>query len=108
MLRKGWITLLSLFMFAQTVYATDNVTKTYTLKDLKNVVSNHANCKVLYHDLKNLSKKPIVLQFTKSENATFIVQDQNNKTTNHSLNIIKQNASEHSMNRIVMGALDRK
>ncbi|EKD73058.1 MAG: hypothetical protein ACD_45C00473G0012 [uncultured bacterium] len=106
LLKQGWIVLFALLAVMPVVYAADNVTKTYKLEDLKNVVSNNSNCKTLYKDLQNLSKKPIEVQFTKSDESTFIVQDKNNQLTKHNLVIVKQKADQNMINRIVMGALE--
>lgn len=82
--------------------------KTYSVTDLKSIVSNHSHCQTLYTDLQKVTKKPILLQFIHQSGQSFAVQDANNKLTKHSYAIVKQDADNNIVNRVGMGSFEVK
>lgn len=83
--------------------------KTYTLHDLRRVVTNSPQCKPYYNDLKELAKKPISLQLAKTdEKGKHAAKDLSGRMSHHTHTTIKQNAKSNVINRIGMGSFKYK
>jgi hypothetical protein len=101
-----WSMLLVVFTTANITFAAKTTTKTYQLSDLRRVVSNHENCKPLYHDLQNLAAHPVVLHFSNDSQTNFTVLDEQGKQAHHTYKILKQDVKNNMVNRIGMGSFE--
>ncbi|EKD74539.1 MAG: hypothetical protein ACD_44C00410G0001 [uncultured bacterium] len=82
--------------------------KAYELLDLRGFSSNESACKAVYSDLKEISKMPVVLSFSKENSATveFSVQHKEGKIQNHHYSIVQQSVKENTVDRVGLGSFN--
>jgi hypothetical protein len=84
--------------------------KIYTLADLRRSVTNSEQCKPFYNDLKQLTKKPIKLQFSQNpDNENDVTaNDLSGQIKNYTHTMVKQTVSGGAVNRVGMGTFEFK
>lgn len=81
--------------------------KTYSIENLKRVVTNSESCKPIYNSLKNLASKHVKLSFTaKGKKGSFVMTDLRGVMKNSTFTILKEDTSSHSINRVGMGSFE--
>ncbi len=82
-------------------------TKSYTLVDLQSVVSNSEHCAPFYEALKQLSEKPVVLEFKKNgHKRTLEVHDHSGQLSHHRHTTLKQKGQGKQLNRMGTGTFE--
>src|SRR3990167_8840161 len=80
--------------------------KSYTITNLKTLVSNSKNCFPLFKDLKRAFKKPITLTFNKINDTDFTASEKNNTISNTSFKIIKEDIGNNTLHRLGIGSFE--
>jgi hypothetical protein len=81
--------------------------KSYTLTDLKQVVSNSPKCDALRGQLEQFTKHPVSLQFTKQgKEGEHSAQDASGQVTNHTHTTVKQTVNGNLVHTVGMGTFE--
>ncbi len=82
--------------------------KTYTLKDLRPVVSNSGRCDAIHQELKALTQTPLSLQFSKhpEKEGHYLVSDMTGRLKEHTHTRAKQKAEGNRFHRTSTGSFE--
>ena len=112
LIHKKILVLIASLSFSLMAHATStpvaDATKTYTLTQLHQVVSNHKECSAFYKELKQLTKNPVTLQFTPASKSQIAAQDSSGQINNHSHSIMNQEVNGGIVNRTISGNFTMK
>ncbi|PIR25271.1 MAG: hypothetical protein COX62_07410 [Deltaproteobacteria bacterium CG_4_10_14_0_2_um_filter_43_8] len=108
--KKIVLSFLALTLFSGMLHAATHeaAPKSYTLKDLRLIVSNGNECKPFYHNLKKFEKNPINLHFETPVKGKHAVKHASADITNHTHSTVKQTVKNDKVHRIGMGTFDYK
>jgi len=83
------------------------VHKTYSIENLKRIVTNSESCRPIYDSLKALASKQVQLRFTPTgKTGSFNMTDLNGAMKNSTFTILKEKTDPHSINRVGMGSFE--
>lgn len=83
------------------------VHKTYSIEELKRVVTNSPSCHLIFDSLKELASRHVRLSFTPTgKTGSFTMTDLRGVMKNSTFTILKEKSNSHSINRVGMGSFE--
>ncbi len=101
------LTTIALLTISCTGFAntSSNTTRTYSIQDLKRVVTNDQSCRPIFNALKTMAKDNIQLTFKSTgTQGHFKMMDPTGTIQNPTFTVLKENTDSHSVNRVGMGS----
>ena len=85
-----------------------DTTKTYSVSDLRLVVSNSTKCDSFYKNLQSLTVKPLKLQFTRdaADSNKCSTKDLSGQLSNHTHTTVKQSVEDDVARRVGVGTFE--